>query len=489
MGQLGCFQENTIVCGDAREVLAQMPGESVHLCITSPPYWGLRSYEGTECIFGGDEECEHQWGGDFAPPTKVGKQGMTEDIKWPAIVKMQGKPSGSQFCSLCGAWRGQFGLEPTPEMYVEHTLEFLRAIWRVLRKDGTCWVNIGDSYAGSGVHAEYHANPGLSKAGKRHGAIATPVSSGLKPKDLVMIPFRVALAAQSDGAADPKAMEIIGRMQTALLEDCETWEEVPPHIRREFERLEQEYCQAHEGAWWVRQVIIWEKPNPMPESVNDRCTTSHEYVLLMAKSKRYYYDAEAIREPATTSEWPGIGPQHGDIRDRGEKYEPMAVRTGRNKRSVWTIPTSPYSGPHYSTFPPALVEPMILAGSSLKVCAECGAPWERIVEREKQNVEYYPVGMASKQREVLDNEGKGRPFPYVSSGEKFSWATKTLGWRPTCSCNADTKPALVLDPFCGTATVAQKCIEYGRDYVMIDIDPKSIELAKERIAQVQVRLF
>ena len=181
--------------GESLEVLRTLPDNSVNCCVTSPPYWGLRDY-----------------GVD-----------------------------------------GQLGLERTPEEYVSNMVKLFREVRRVLKKDGTLWLNLGDSYAGSGAHAEHHANPGISQAAKRGCKQGVPVVSGLKPKDLVGIPWRVAFALQADG-------------------------------------------------WYLRQDIIWHKPNPMPESVTDRCTKSHEYVFLMSKSAKYYCDNEAIKENSTTFE-------------------------------------------------------------------------------------------------------------------------------------------------------------------------------------------
>jgi len=176
----------------------------------------------------------------------------------------------------------------------------------------------------------------------------------------------------------------------------------------------------------------------------------------------------------------------GEKRAHSDDHNGFCNPSGRNKRTVWTISTKPYSGPHYATFPPDLIEPMILAGSSPKVCAECGASWERVTERVPGASKECPKTQAAHEA----RGGAGIPIGTVgkSGSGRIDGSVITLGWRPTCSCNAGTKPAIVADTFCGTATVAEKCIEHGRDYMMIDIDPKSIEMAEERIAQVQIRL-
>src|SRR3990170_639507 len=252
-----------ILNADVREALARFP-------ITSPPYWSLRDYGLEPTTWGGDAECEHAWGeesyqrrsNDTAPgrkqATNVGALGRDQPVR-------------HAFCRRCGAWRGCLGLEPTPELYVEHLVGVLREVRRVLRDDGVMFLNMGDSYAsnpakgGSGTpngrnnRGEGYARP-LRKASAQGADVGgwtsrsselrtTTAPSGLKPKDLLLMPARVALALQVDG-------------------------------------------------WWLRSDIIWSKPNPMPESVTDRPTTAHEHVYLLAKSERYFYDADAIREPS-----------------------------------------------------------------------------------------------------------------------------------------------------------------------------------------------
>ena len=249
-----------IIQGDCIEVMRTLPGASVHCCVTSPPYWGLRDY-----------------GHD-----------------------------------------GQIGLESTPEAYVARMVEVFREVRRVLREDGTCWVNLGDSYNGIGGPGKQNGGPiGPTAAIAIEGTKGRRIS-GLKPKDLCGIPWRVAFALQADG-------------------------------------------------WWLRQDIIWHKPNPMPESVRDRCTKAHEYVFLLTKSERYYYDAAALREPyadgvgkdrlACPKASIGRGGNEGD-RMRSQFYK----NGGRNRRSVWTVTTKPYSGAHFAVMPADLVEPCIKAG-------------------------------------------------------------------------------------------------------------------------------
>ncbi|HUU97477.1 MAG TPA: site-specific DNA-methyltransferase [Phycisphaerae bacterium] len=249
-----------ILTGDCREVLPTLPDASVHCCVTSPPYWGLRDYG-------------H---GD------------------------------------------QLGLEPTPDEYVAKMVAVFREVWRVLRDDGTLWLNLGDSYCANGGGGERRM---IELGRPSPGALSKPehlcdkkrsAQTGLKPKDLVGIPWRVAFALQADG-------------------------------------------------WWLRQDIIWSKPNPMPESVTDRCTKAHEYIFLLTKSARYYYDANAIAERG--GEPKPCGPKNDASRnDSGRVQIVRGDGHTRNRRSVWTVPMQPYSGAHFAVFPPALIRPCILAG-------------------------------------------------------------------------------------------------------------------------------
>lgn len=292
--------------------------KSVQCCVTSIPYWNLRDYGLPPVVIGGDRDCAHVWNGAMRKGKSGGHNSPKQQIKG---VANYGEYPGSEHhtCGVCGAWRGQLGLEPTPEMYVEHIVMVFREVWRVLRDDGVIWVNVGDSYSnqgktgGSGGNKNYTSVAGGYNRGKRE--------TGLKPKDLVGIPWMVAFALRADG-------------------------------------------------WILRSDCIWDKPNAMPESVEDRPTKSHEYIFLLAKQGRYYYNAEAVKEPKAQST---VGDKrtndNGQRRDRHYPGAPSNGGTnlggsdgGRNKRTVWRVPTDSFSGAHFAVFPPALVEPCILAG-------------------------------------------------------------------------------------------------------------------------------
>ncbi|KKN03345.1 hypothetical protein LCGC14_1108660, partial [marine sediment metagenome] len=380
-----------------------LPDKSVHMGVTSPPYYSLRKYSGEqEFIFGGDKDCVHEWFG-----AEIKDENYTSRKRWQHGHTRKSNPDGWETtaqlhggsCTKCNAWRGAYGLEPTLQMYIDHTVEWCREVWRVLRDDATFWLNLGDSYAGSGGAGGDYNEGGLREGQPKYPGTNrstgfaqqnSPHKSGqqnsrragkqldLKPKDLMGVPWRVALALQADG-------------------------------------------------WYLRSDIIWHKPNPMPESVTDRPTKAHEYLFLLTKSKKYYYDADAIREPS--KDWglrnrdnekrysEGVMPNgqpHAGLRDNDFSER------GRNKRSVWTMATAPYSGAHFATYPPALVETCIKAGVSEKgVCPECGNPWERTVEK---------IAMKIRRSERTHKLGRTR-----SSGTMEKPAmSKTLGWRPVC---------------------------------------------------------
>ncbi len=459
---------------DCRD-MSELADGSVQCVVTSPPYWGLRKYSGEqELIWGGDPNCDHEWQAGRSS-LKKSNQGVGSDFikitpKLDELNKQTDIDPGSGICLKCGASKSAFGLEKTPEMYIEHTIEILREIRRVLRKDGVVFWNIGDSYntspagnkqpsgfqqksqAGmSGALAQFSSGEWTgpkAKAGdgefKKKGMSRVGIKGHpyLKPKDLCLIPFRVAIAAQQDN-------------------------------------------------WWVRSVIIWSKPNPMPESVTDRPTESHEYILLLTKNARYYWDADAVREPALPDSYRTERPMTSGAMaqlDPLTRSQPQG-RTcgvgegGRNIRSVWEFPTQPYPEAHFAVFPEKLPEICIKAATpEVGCCSKCGTPWERVVEKTKAGIKAYPTN-GGKQREVLDAKDSRNVFPYMRTGEKFKWEVNTLGWQQGCKCNADKVPSIVLDPFAGAGTTLWVAKKLNRRAVGYEISEEYCQLALERNRQ------
>ena len=391
-----------------------MPDEVVQCVVTSPPYWGLRDY-----------------GVD-----------------------------------------GQMGLETTPEEYITKMVEVFHEVKRVLRKDGTLWLNIGDNYIGGGRAGNNgKAYGGVEQnrcnAGTKWGP-PTGKIEGLKQKDLAMMPARLAIALQADG-------------------------------------------------WWIRSDIIWHKLNPMPESCKDRPTSCHEHIFLLTKSPKYYYDADAIAEKVKSSpsdikkmreKKPRIDSKHFHT-DPGKKAKaPHRTNIGqkravggrsingnipgrddegsscndqyqlfRNKRNVWVIPSRPYSEAHFATYPPELILPCILAGTSAKgCCPSCGAPWERIIEGK---------GKSKGWHDHVDDIGKGQSQAKenILSGSDFykDWrAPSTIGWGPSCLCGGGPVPCIVLDPFLGSGTTLEVCRKNGRIGIGFELNPEYESMIRKR---------
>ena len=373
--------KHTILNGDVLDCLRSLPDACVQCVVTSPPYWGLRDY----------------------------------------------------------GVKGQIGLEPTPEEHVEKMVEVFREVRRVLRDDGTLWLNYGDCYAGSTTGADRPPEPGHTR--EDSGRVKTGQENkhrrpdaGLKPKDLVGMPWRIAFALQADG-------------------------------------------------WYLRSDIIWSKPNPMPESVTDRPTKSHEYVFLLTKRPRYFYDADAIREAhVSVDQSPrksGVG--NGLNRtDRGVGREFFGNPAGRNRRTVWEIATQPMPEAHFATFPEALVEPCIKAGTSARgACPKCGAPWRRVVEKGGGTT-------GASWHDHSNDLVRGQVGPASALGRSRMtgrrYYRRDIGWQPSCTCGCEeTIPCVVLDPFGGSGTVAKVARDLGRSSILIEINPEYVQIAKKRL--------
>jgi DNA modification methylase len=438
----------TIACSNALHI--PLRDKSVQCVVTSPPYWGLRDY------------------------------GISDQI----------------------------GLEATPAAYVAHIVAVMRECWRVLKDDGTLWLNLGDTFNSGG--GTTRANGTGLRDNRPREKNYRETFDGLKPKDLCGIPWRVAFALQDDG-------------------------------------------------WYLRSDIIWHKPNPMPESVTDRPTKAHEYVFLLTKQARYYYDAEAIKEPIAdvsidrakytfeSSKRSRANSHIGDTSDYMIASQLVPESGMRNKRSVWTIATSPYSGKkdfrctvcngtgypliskmdmppmtneewlawceaaepcpacngsgeqstnvdHFATFPPALIEPMILAGTSARgECPHCGKAWVRVVERTNPRLtdENYsskdatPKMMSGTDRNDYGTNKTGLAKP--GWRELPSATSDTLGWRPKCDCPPhEPIPQTVLDPFAGSGTTGAVAVKHGRKAVLLDLNLKYIDLQGERTNGIQM---
>ena len=387
-----------IMVGDALSQLAELPDESVYCVVTSPPYWGLRAYKGDP---------------------------------------------------------GMIGLELTFDKHLDNLVAVFREVRRVLRQDGTLWLNYGDAYAskpvgsfnGGGFKDSSAVRGTRDMTGvEQSGQLDKVSGSGLKPKDLMMMPARVAMALQADG-------------------------------------------------WWLRSEIIWHKPAPMPESCRDRPSSAHEKLFLLTKSARYFYDCEAVRVAVTGGAHSrGAAPidkRHGAdlLRKSGGPYSGAHEGSTANLRNVWTIGTYSFSEAHFATFPPALVEPCIKAGTSAKgVCGKCGAPWVR--ETKTEHVKNRPSAGDDPRARSEDSQALG------SLGGDHGWKgnnllkkTETTGWSPSCAHDAPTVPATILDIFAGSGTVGLVADRLQRDAILIEISQEYVAMAQRRIEDDAGGLF
>jgi DNA modification methylase len=447
---------NTIANTDALTYLRSLPDGCANCCVTSPPYFGLRDYG--------------------IPPTH-----------WPAV---EYSPMAGLAPVLVPAMDACLGLEPTPDAFVGHIVAVFREVRRAMRKDGTLWLNFGDCYAGSwGAQSRGDFYPGtLDSVNQNYSISARQIKAaphttntgslkrtpGLKPKDLVGMPWRVAFALQADG-------------------------------------------------WWLRSDVVWAKPNPMPESVTDRPTKAHEYVFLLSKSERYFYDAEAAKEPATGNahergdgvnpKAKSFGPNSGVMKkhcgnppqDRrpldkqsghGRRHEGFNERwkckqnesfsaavcglvSSRNARSVWTIATAPFPEAHFATFPEELAKRCIRAGTSERgCCPECGAPLVRMVER-LRTLDGIPCATLPPMRSISKSAPSSAQG--VSHGRTGS-ISQYNGFQPTCRCgHTETAPCVVLEPFCGAATVPLVATALGRSWLACELNPAYVEMGNRRL--------
>lgn len=445
------------IIADAIEGLRQLPDESVHCVVTSPPYWGLRDY-GTGTWDGGDPDCQHSVGGPVA------------DSKAPGAIVAGVRPGvDASTCKRCGALRidEQIGLERTPEQYVSKMLAVFREVHRVLRWDGSLWLNLGDCHAtgagsvgecpGGGAQGErwkgFRGNrPQDPKHSKAHRDGIGPLTQpnrmpihGLKPKDLIGIPWRMAWALQGFATVPFRSFsewaDDLGAARAA-----QDWEAVAV-IEMKLRAMDL-LAALQRQHWYLRMDVIWAKDAPMPESVQDRPTRAHEMVFLLTKSERYFYDAFAIRESDS-------GNDHARSILRGQRsQEPTGglmsphagIRTalgrngaGRNKRSVWWINPEPFKGAHYAVMPTALVIPCVLAGTSQRgACSRCGAPLARVTVRPQPPPDLRRRGHGAKMDFHSRQTGGGQEIQAFYDANP----PRTVGWRPTCACDmpAGCKP-------------------------------------------------
>lgn len=424
-----------ILQGDALTRLRDLPDRHFHCCVTSPPYYGLRDY-GTGVWEGGDANCDHR------SPTM--REGRNEDRPMLAGSAATNTPqlllAARSACGKCGAIRvdQQVGLEKTPTEFVARLVEIFAEVHRVLRDDGTFWLNIGDTWNHDAKWGGSSSNKNELKQGYARKN-SRERESGCKPKDMIGIPWMLAFALRSWG-------------------------------------------------WYLRSEIIWAKTNCMSESVEDRPTKSHEQLFLLTKRPRYYYDGVAIREPSAAPGKSGSHkPRHGvDTKGGNQGRNGVLAWDGesRNKRSVWRIGVAGFKGAHFAVFPPKLVEPCILAGTSAKgCCPQCGAQWARLVEKTRKATRpahHTKVARASSSEDSPYN-GHGGLAVGNRDPKRHITIVKTIGWEPGCKCGLEAASARVLDPFSGAGTTVMVASRLGRNGTGIELNQEYAEMSRARI--------
>lgn len=485
---------NEIIEGNVLDVLKELPDAAVNCIITSPPYWGLRAYKTKPVIWGGQKDCRHKWGDELIRQDRGTPQGKTAQTGTHKKGVQGTQTIQGQFCSkkcdackgrgyfadgtvggeeirsgckickgtgkLCSAWRGELGLEPTPELYIEHLMMVFDECKRVLRPDGICFVNLGDTYAGSGQGGGGCFEK-MCQSYRRDRELI-PKSDyrvpGVLAKSLCAIPERFVLAMMDKG--------------------------------------------------WIRRcTIIWAKGlsfcetysgSCMPDSAKDRPNhNGFEFVYMFTKSKKYWYEQQYEEAQELNAERPRMGQGNqtkynskrgyggggtsfighsGTIDAEGKQ---IGNPLGRTIRNVWTINPQAFSEAHFATFPEKLVEPLIKMGCPEFVCKKCGEPRSKIYKNigEKRDIEWHP-------EKYGDNDKAGKRLGRMQPQKSVYNMSIEIGLTD-CGCGEKFRPGIVLDPFAGSCTTALVAYKLRRDYIMIELQPDYIKIAEKRLTEAR----
>ena len=440
--------KNRIIRGESLAELRKMPSGFVDCVMTSPPYWALRDYGdiASGIIWDGKGNCKHEFEIKKSKnPMDRGEKGQHDSS---GIVGKMGNKTmttiKSGFCIKCNAWKGQLGLEPTSDLYIKHLCNIFDEVKRVLKDEGTCWVNLGDTYGGSHCgYGQSRESSGFQNTTKQT-CYATnknkPLPAKIMPKSLIMIPFRFAIEMANRG-------------------------------------------------WILRNTIIWHKPKCMPSSAKDRFTVDFEYLFFFVKNKKYYFETQY--EPCA---------KNSDMEYRknlrfGRKYEvkrpykdnqPLSYSKtaeisplGRNKRTVWRICPKPFKEAHFAVYPEELCEIPIKAGCPEFICQKCGKPRQKII------INVYPSDMKN-HKEIKRDDERAKKSTEQGLHTFYKHSRREVAIKQeekiiSCNCNAEFKPGIVLDPFCGSGTTLLAAKKLGRNYLGIDLNPDYVKMSKKRI--------
>jgi len=447
------LEVNKVYIGNCLDELKKLPSESIDMCVTSPPYWGLRDYGTEGQVWGGDENCEHEF------EIKEGKDPMDRGGNGDRDRKSSSESGGlhpgtktwemgktfSGYCNKCGAWKGELGLEPTPDMFVNDLCDIFDEVKRVLTPHGTCWVNLGDTYANTG----HGKGTGNMQNKNVPGAMTPKVKCDLPQKCLVQLPSRFAIEMTNRG-------------------------------------------------WILRNEIIWYKPSCMPASIKDRYTVDFEKLFFFAKNKKYYFKQqleplvtpiESLRKDKRGKGWEGKGAggskkvnsvtNHGGNKSMGETMNP----DGRNKRTVWAISPKGFKDAHFAVFPPELIESPIDAGCPEFVDKKTGVPRERIIE--KTSLERYELPTDNPNYRPERYETKYDELHGGNSGQKFA-IYDDKGYNDDRD-DSEFRPGIVLDPFMGSGTTAEVAMKQDKDWVGIELNEDYVKISDKRLKPTIVK--
>jgi DNA modification methylase len=453
------IQLNNILHGPALDQLKTLDSESVDCCITSPPYWALRDYKTEGQIWDAVNGCAHEWDITNVMQSRKGKGHAKSTLSITSSNSEKSKgyyddntqfSTITNFCSKCNAWKGSLGLEPTFQLYIKHLIEIFNEVRRVLKKEGSCWVNMGDTYAQANIRNRNGL--GSDTAQQKEGVnflINSRDKQAVPEKSLCLIPQRFQIAMVDQG-------------------------------------------------WICRNTIIWYKPNCMPSSAKDRFTVDFEYLFFFTKSQKYYFETQyetsanepdqqyrkwrAQRNTCEGQRWKYQGYSDEQVVKGGTESHFLNPPNplGRIKRCVWKIPTQPFSEPHFAVFPPALVETPLKACCPEYICKRCGKAREKIIQGER-------ILTGQKQPSIRQKmDDTGLHFWSVNASRKtllindayYIYRERGL---TDCGCNAGFDGGIVLDPFMGSGTVALVAMQNARNFLGIELSQAYIDMAMKRL--------
>jgi len=450
---IGLNYKNKILNGNVLEVLRQLPSDIYDTIITSPPYWGQRFYPGANTVWdAGSPNCEHDWQSYIKASNCWGVPSPNISVKSEEYNTSWVPEHQQGYCKKCGAWWGQLGCEPTPQLFVDHLVEIFDELLRVLKPTGVCFLNLGDKYCGSlggyGIKEVHSIGIQYNLKERRPSQFFKPPAATclgkepyLKMKQLLLIPHRVAIKMEDHG-------------------------------------------------WLCRNNIIWFKANYMPHPVRDRFVNAHEDVFMFTKTGKYFFDLDKVRKPSIWAKkdkramFGRVPHMTGKLVDA--KVHNAAVGynpKGKNPGDVWKLKTSRFKGAHFATFPHELVEMALKCACPTEVCKECGKPKKQIykmISRSWNEISQEERDFIKKRYGNVEDPKS----PHHKVIKKMLRKMKNTGWHPNCKCNVEYEPGIVLDPFMGSGTTAIVAKSYGMNYTGIELSKKYVKIAEDRLKEM-----